>query len=58
MLASTHDLPTGGYGLYWVSQAILTAALTHDQPTIPTVTAILERWRTDERYGSDKEGQS
>jgi hypothetical protein len=58
MLASTHDLPTGGYGLYWVSQAILTAALTHDQPTIPTVTAILERWRTDERYGSDKEGPS
>jgi hypothetical protein len=55
MLAHTHDDPTGGYGLYWVSQAILAAALTHDQPTIRMVKSILDRWRASGDYGSDEE---
>jgi hypothetical protein len=52
-LAGEHDQPTGGYGAYWTSKAILAAALVNEQPGIRLVKAILDRWRAGACYGSD-----
>jgi hypothetical protein len=54
-LINQHDQATGSYGAYWTGKAILAAALTHDQPTIPMINAILDRWRVTASYGSDEE---
>lgn len=53
VLASEHDVATGGHGWYWVGRAILAAALSEDIHTVAKVRRTLERWRAEDAYGSD-----
>ena len=53
LLASEHNRTTGGHGLYWVGRAILAAALSEDIHSVAKVRRTLERWRSEDSYGSD-----
>ena len=53
LLASEHDGPTEGHGWYWVGRAILAASLSEDIHTVAKVRRTLNRWRTEDSYGSD-----
>jgi hypothetical protein len=53
MLASEHNKATDGHGWYWVGRAILAAALNEDIHTVAKVRRTLERWRSEDSYGSD-----
>ena len=52
-LAAEHDAPTGGFGLYWLGRAILTASLAENMRSIAKPRAVLARWREEASYGSD-----
>ncbi|MDP9316928.1 MAG: helix-turn-helix domain-containing protein [Chloroflexota bacterium] len=56
--ANEHDLPTDGYGRYWLGRAILAAAaydpdFVTNPRALNLVRAILTRWRNHAAYGSD-----
>lgn len=53
VLASEHDTPTHGNGWYWVGRAILAASLSEDIQSLAKVRRTMERWRTEDAYGSD-----
>ena len=53
-LAAAHDIPTDGYGAYWVGRAILAATLDADVRSLRKVRAILDRWQAEGAYGSDR----
>ncbi|NNJ10609.1 hypothetical protein EKD04_009735 [Chloroflexales bacterium ZM16-3] len=54
-LASEHDVPTGGYGWYWVGRAILAVKLGGEvRDWLAAVRSTLRRWRSEGSYGSDR----
>jgi hypothetical protein len=53
LLIGEHDVSTGGYGAYWVGRAVCAANLSDDQPRIAFIKFILDRWRSEDRYGSE-----
>lgn len=52
-LATAHNAPTEGYGLYWVGRAILAASLSRNIRSIKAVKAVLDRWQREASYGTD-----
>ena len=52
-LAAEHDAPTDGHGWYWLGRAMLAASLNTEVRSIGKLRAVLNRWRSEETYGSD-----